>query len=192
MEFCDVKTPTHGLIGYCLARAMGWNGTRRRCAIIGAVLPDASIILAASINAANMLFENRGYDFDWFKAQMDLLYFSDPVLISSHNFLHSPLNLTLLAALAMIFLDAKMRSPVLAFLAGAASHSVVDLLTHVEDGPLLFWPLDWETRFAGPLSHWEPGSGGALLTLAELGFCLGALFVTKARPLFLRTAIFPR
>jgi len=181
-----VKTPTHGLLGYGLARILGWTGAKRRCAIIGAILPDASLVLAAVVTAAKTVSEMGTFDFAQFKAQMDSLYFSDPVMIFGHNFLHSPLNLALLAALALIFLDAKKRSPVLAFLAGAASHSVLDLLSHIEDGPLLFWPLDWETRLAGPISHWQTGNGGILITLAEFGICLGAFIMANTRWFSLR------
>lgn len=183
-----MKTPTHGLAGYAFARALGWTGAKRRCAVIGAVIPDVPVILAGAVAATETLMETGSFGFAHFKAQMDRLYFFDPVLIFGHNFLHAPLNLALLAALATLFLDARRRSPVLAFLAGAASHSIIDILSHVEDGPLLFWPLDLQIRFAGPFSHWEMGRGGLLLTLAECSFCLAALFVASTKPLSRRRA----
>ncbi len=34
-------------------------------------------------------------------------------------------------------------------------HSMIDVATHFDDGPVLFWPLDWSTRFASPVSYWD-------------------------------------
>ncbi len=187
-----MKTPTHGLAGYAVARALGWTGVKCRHTVLGAVIPDVPVVMAGAIAAAKTVLETGSFEFAHFKAQMDRLYFLDPVLVFGHNFLHAPLNLALLAALAAIFLDARQRSPVLAFLAGAASHSIIDILSHVEDGPLLFWPLDSQIRFAGPFSHWEMGRGGIVMTLAECGLCLGALFVARAKRLPLRRAKRPR
>lgn len=181
-----MKTPTHGLLGYLVARTAGWTGLNRRCAIIGAIIPDMPVILAGANSAALAVMEKCGFDFAYFKAQMDQLYFTNSVLLFSHNFFHSPLNLALLAGIAMAVLDTRYRPPVLAFLAGAASHSIADIFSHIDDGPLLFWPLNLQIRFTGPISHWEMGRGGFLMTLMEFCACLGAFIMTCAKWLDIR------
>lgn len=177
-----MKTPTHALLGYAVAHAMGWTSTKRYCAIVGAVMPDIPVIMAGIVSAVLTNAQNGAFAFAHFKTQMDLLYFSDPVLRVSHNFLHAPLNLALLAALAFVFLDARRRSPVLAFLAGAASHALLDIVSHVDDGPLLFWPFDAVTRLTGPFSHWQAGRGGLIVTVAECCLFLVGLIILSTKP----------
>jgi membrane-bound metal-dependent hydrolase YbcI (DUF457 family) len=173
-----MKTPTHGLLGYAVARAAGWTGKKRRCAIIGAVIPDMPVILAGAYSVVLTVLEKSGFDFAYFKMQMDQLYFANSALLFSHNFFHSSLNLALLACIALYFLDSRSRPAALAFLAGAASHSVADIFSHIDDGPLLFWPLNSQIRFTGVISHWESGRGGLLMTLIECSAFLGAFIMT--------------
>lgn len=177
-----MKLPTHGLVGYGLAHLLGWRGIRCRYVIAGAVAPDGPVMIAGMVAAFRSVLESGSLAFAPFKAHMDQLYFSGP-LLPCHNLLHSPLSLGLLAALAIFLLDAERRSFALAFLAGAASHAALDILTHVEDGPLLFWPLDWETRLAGPLSHWDASHGGLAVTAGECCAWIGSLLAVSRRPL---------
>ncbi len=178
-----MKLPTHGLLGYFLARVFRWEGVRFRCVVAGAMAPDCPVIAAGIVAAATTLLETGSLEFVKFKAQMDLFYFFGWTLRSSHNLLHGPLSLALLAALAATHLDAERRAPVLAFLAGAASHAAADILTHVDDGPLLFWPLDWETRLAGPISHWDLDHGGLIVTICECCAWVCALLKVSPNPL---------
>lgn len=41
------------------------------------------------------------------------------------------------------------------FFVACLLHTGVDILTHVDDGPKLFFPLDWTTRFHSPVSYWD-------------------------------------
>ena len=47
-------------------------------------------------------------------------------------------------------------SDLLWFALGCGLHSCVDILTHYDDGPLLFFPFNWRYRFASPISYWDP------------------------------------
>ena len=51
-------------------------------------------------------------------------------------------------------------------------HSVVDVLTHHDDGPLLFFPFSWTIRFYSPISYWDPAHFGRPFAIFELVFDL--------------------
>jgi hypothetical protein len=34
-------------------------------------------------------------------------------------------------------------------------HTWIDIFTHADDGPLLFFPLSWSYRFESPVSYWD-------------------------------------
>ncbi|NIA71928.1 hypothetical protein HBA54_25340 [Pelagibius litoralis] len=165
-----MKTPTHFLIGYGCAAAFGWRGGLRRACLIGAVVPDIPVAAVWSVLAASVVWREGRYLQPLVQAEMDALYFSDSLMIGLHNLLHSPLSLlglTLLAAI--LFCRTRVcRSYGLAFLAGAATHAVADIVSHVADGPLLLWPLDTSLRLTGPFSHWDPAYGGLWVTGVEL------------------------
>lgn len=46
-------------------------------------------------------------------------------------------------------------------------HTAIDIPLHYDDGPLLFFPFDWETRFYSPLSYWDPERGGTVWSIFE-------------------------
>jgi hypothetical protein len=56
---------------------------------------------------------------------------------------------------------------------------VVDIATHVDDGPLLLFPLHWTLRFQSPVSYWDRTHYGREFTIFELTLdvlCLGYLY----------------
>ena len=174
-----MKTPTHFLIGHGCAAAFGWRGSLRRACLIGAVVPDLPVAAVWSVLAASVVWREGGYVQALVQAEMDALYFSDSWLIGLHNLLHSPLSLAgLTLATVVVFHRARTcRMNCLAFLAGAASHALADIISHVTDGPLVLWPLDPCLRLAGPFSHWDPAYGGLWVSGIELA---GALLVGLA------------
>ena len=54
------------------------------------------------------------------------------------------------------------------FVLGATLHSLIDIATHHNDGPLLFFPFDWTYRFPSPISYWDPAYYGAIFMPLEL------------------------
>ena len=109
-----------------------------------------------------------------FRHLFDELYFNDPGWIALHNFLHSPLMLILLLGLALII---KRRKPRIGrwlcfFLAACMLHSIVDVLTHHDDGPVLFFPIDWQYRFSSPVSYWDRNHFGGRFMVFEVLFDL--------------------
>ncbi len=75
-----------------------------------------------------------------------------------------------------------LKRPTLIFLLGAWTHSLVDILTHIHDGPLLLWPLDHTIRVRGLVSHWDPAFGGHWVMAAECAcYIAGLALVFKRR-----------
>lgn len=169
-----MKTPSHLLIGYGCAAAFGWRGGLRRACLLGAVVPDVPVAAVWSVLAASVVWREGGYVQPLVQAEMDALYFSDSVMVALHNLLHAPLSLAGLALLSLLVFwrNGTCRTYCLAFLAGAATHAVADILSHVSDGPLVLWPLDNSLRLTGPFSHWDPAYGGLWVTGCELAVAL--------------------
>ncbi len=91
------------------------------------------------------------------------LYFNNPWWIAAHNSLHAPLPL-----FGLILLGRLMRRPRLIWFAlGCLGHTAVDIITHADDGPVLFFPLNWRVRFKAPVSYWDPAHGGRVFRRIE-------------------------
>lgn len=165
-----MKTPTHFLLGHCCARLLGWRGADARLVIAGACLPDLPIVVCWPAIGVYTTLRDGTFDLARFRAIIDGLYFSDSLISGLHNLLHSPVSIGLLVLLAGIFFPASpvLRRACLLVLFGALSHSLLDIATHIEDGPLVLWPLDQTVRVRGMVSHWDPVDGGIWVTGIEL------------------------
>ncbi|MDE2149780.1 MAG: zinc dependent phospholipase C family protein [Gammaproteobacteria bacterium] len=145
-----------GATGAALSRrrrvAQGWF-------CFGAVAPDLPFYLVAAVwFGALWLAEPESLGHLTYGASFDWHYFHDPLWIAAYNVLHAPLDLLALAGLARwaVVRSKSWGRPLAWFIAGAASHVVMDLLTHHGDGPLLLFPFDWRLRWAAPVSYWNP------------------------------------
>jgi hypothetical protein len=61
-------------------------------------------------------------------------------------------------------------------------HSVIDVITHYDDGPVLFFPFDWHTRFHSPVSYWDRAHYAGQFIWVELGInvvLLGYLWLSR-------------
>lgn len=87
------------------------------------------------------------------------LFFNDKGWVAIHNSLHSPVVLGALAAFGKL---ARKKSLV-AFAKGCALHTAMDIPVHHNDGPLLFFPLDWKTRFDSPVSYYDKDHYGGIV-----------------------------
>jgi len=123
----------------------------------GSVAPDLPLV-ALTLN----YFHDRGIfsgsGARLFGPEYNQLYFHDAVWIASHNMLHSPPPLLALLAIGYWFGVRGSNSTALAslwFALGCSLHSIVDIATHHNDGPLLLFPFDWAWRFEGPISYWD-------------------------------------
>jgi hypothetical protein len=129
----------------------------------GAITPDFPLVLLSIFGG--MYFRSTGMTTREAANHMfEKLYFSDPGWISAHHLFHAPF---LLAAYTLILYPLRKHRVaywLLWFVAGCSLHSLVDILTHYDDGPLVFFPLNWTYRFHS-ISYWE--------------YCLTQLFVNS-------------
>ena len=141
----------------------------RSAVLIGSVAPDVAFYLLTLSSffyfhnvMAWSLNETARYIFG-------TLYFEDPVWIAAHNLLHSPVSL-LLGLWAARLLRArwsKFSNWMHWFLMACLLHSLVDIVTHHDDGPALLWPLSWNIRFYSPISYWDHAHFGSQVETFE-------------------------
>jgi len=172
-----MKTPTHAIAGWLMARYLKLPASGSKAIVLGATLPDGPVIVVGI--AVFALCHAKGRP-DLFKPLMDAVYFGETSLREGHSFLHSPANLVLVAVGVCLMhpFYRRLSEWMACFAIGAASHALLDILTHVEDAPLMLWPFSREFRWPGPVSHWDHRYYGDVISIAE--FCLwtaGAVFV---------------
>jgi len=163
-----MKTPTHAVAGWLIARWLNLPASGSKAVVIGAAVPDGPVIVVGTAIGALCHVNGRP---DLFKPVMDAVYFGDTGLGDAHSFLHSPANLVLIA-IGVYLMRPFFRGVsdwLGCFLLGAVSHAVLDVLTHVEDAPLMLWPFSLEFRWPGPVSHWDHRYYGDIVTVAEIG-----------------------
>ena len=170
-----MQTPSHFLMTAALRKAMPGLRMIPTAVLTGSVAPDIPLYLL-SLGSAIYYPYFLGWSGDATARHIyGTLYFEDPYWIGLHNLLHSPV--CLVPALALLRVFRRGSSGVWIwlswFLAACLLHSLIDIATHFDDGPVLFWPLDWSTRFASPVSYWDSDHYGR-----EFGVFERALDVT--------------
>ncbi len=107
----------------------------------------------------------------------DDMFFNDPWVKAAHNIFHAPI-LTVAYTLLGYWLwqsgrraaaDGRTRWGAGLFWFGIACtiHTVIDILVHHNDGPLLLFPFEWSLRFSSPVSYWDPDYYGIPFTIFE-------------------------
>lgn len=177
--------PTHLVINAAIEKRIGTKFKLAKSPFLwGSVAPDIPLGL---LSIGYFLY-NRHVATQPVSGMMnnafDNLYFNNPLWVASHNLLHSPTALLLYA----IFLWRHRNQPNtrghwwLSFVFGCMVHSVIDIFTHYNDGPVLFFPFDWHTRFNSPVSYWDRAHYASQFFWVELGInivLLGYLFLPK-------------
>lgn len=167
-----MKTPTHAAIGWLISRHPWWPKHLPQSGVVaGSIAPDLPIILAFAVIGVRSLLDDGEVSV---LAAFRAAYASDPWLIASHQLLHAPISLGALyvAAVITVRLSPPSGRWAQSFLLGAMAHSIVDIFTHVDDGPLLLWPLDATLRLACPISHWDVTHCASLCLFLETIICL--------------------
>lgn len=150
------------LIGYGLGKILpGVGKDKVPWVIAGAVLPDFPLICVAALCWLIALLCGEYYSF---VNLVDHFYFKNDVIIAFHHVLHAPLSLLMLTVFCLFYGKGPQG---LWFLAGAASHSLVDVFTHAQDGILIFWPFNWTYRFNSGVDQWDMDGAGYLLIIME-------------------------
>lgn len=155
----------------------------------GSVLPDIPLILISIVCAIIDLRSGLALGSEAFRQESLLRklfeewFFSNPWVISAQNIFHSPLLLLAYILLSYMLWRRGVRAMGYLFWLFCASlfHSGIDILVHHDDGPLLFFPLNWSLRFASPVSYWDPQHHGIPFAIFEhsldLAILLGLVFV---------------
>lgn len=152
-----MNTPSHFLMTAALERALPRVPIVTSAFLLGSVAPDLALWLL-SIGGAIYYHGILGWSVaDTARMMFDYLYFQNPVWIAAHNLLHSPILLML--GLALTWRSRRnigsLSRWLFWFFLACLFHSIVDIFTHVDDGPLLLFPLNWTTRFHSPVSYWD-------------------------------------
>ena len=150
-----MNTPSHLIMTAALRKRSRRAPIPTVAFLLGSVTPDIALFLL-SIGSAFYYRSIVGLSPErTFRHMYDTMYFENPVWIAGHNVLHAPV--LLLAALAVLWPYRRNPRgpgrPLFWFLVACLFHSAVDIATHIDDGPLLFFPFDWTTRFHSPVSY---------------------------------------
>lgn len=171
-----MKSPTHFAIGHLLApRLPGTGKNKIKWVIASAILPGlALIVVVLGCWLANTKFATQHLEFEILVERIDGYYFSNPIFISFHHLLHSPVSLITLFLAWWVFSSTNRTRDLRGFwfLSGAMSHSFVDIFSHAKDGVLIFWPINWSYRFDAGVNQWDMGKGAMTLILLEAGIGL--------------------
>ena len=181
-----MNTPSHFIIQAAVAKRAANPGLVRGAFLWGAVAPDIPLYLLSVFGG--LYFRWTGMSLREAAGHMfDTLFFEDPFWIAAHNLLHSPTMLALLLGGGWLFKRFTGRGWGWAkwFLIGCAAHTLLDIPVHHNDGPLLFFPLEWQTRFSSPVSYWDPDYYGGVFAWFELALDV-ALLTYLVTPWFKR------
>jgi hypothetical protein len=185
--------PTHLVINAAINKKYGSKFKIIRSAFLwGSVAPDIPLFLLSIGYLIFLRFFTTQSVSAGMTYAFDNLFFNNPLWIVSHNLLHSPTMLVIFALLLWRSQDQiKLRGKWwLSFVFGNMIHSVVDILTHHDDGPLLFFPFDWQTRFYSPISYWDSNHYAGQVFWGEVAInilLLGYLFFPKMFRYFKKT-----
>lgn len=165
-------THSHFLMTWAIKRRRDQVGkaTNGLAFLLGSFMPDVPLtIFTVGWIGYWYFFTDRSEFF--FGQAYDDIYFTNPLMIAGHNIFHAPFPIALMIGLGYWMMQKKQRWGSSLFWFGLACgfHSIIDILTHHNDGPLLLWPFDWTTRFSSPVSYWHPDYYGNLFGRFELG-----------------------
>ena len=174
-----MQTYSHFLITAVVNKKLKDKGVAvaSKALLLGSVAPDIPLILISiGFIAYTQFFAPAGTS-DLFMESYDRLYFTNPWWIAAHNMFHSPLLLLLYGAVGYWGMKRGngWGKALFWFAIGCGLHSMIDILTHVNDGPVVFFPLNWTYRFRSSISYWDPEYGGAIFAPLEHLLDLGII-----------------
>lgn len=177
-----MQTYSHALINGTLAvplKRRGWE-INIPAFVLGGILPDIPFFLLTVLGEVYFRLTGGTPTGESPMIYMHMtLYFTDPLWIAAHNSLHAPLILLPIGVTGYYAMRSERRwgAILLWFALGAALHTMIDVFTHANDGPLLFFPLNWIYRFNSPISYWDPEHFGLVFAPLEHLFDLILIFV---------------
>ena len=158
-----MNTPSHWLMTVAAGKVGPWKGNIPKWSLgLGSLAPDIPLYFLSFGGLFYFSVLKQWPDKQTFEHMYasDGLFFNDPIWIVLHNLFHSPTSLLILFGLSRLVASTKLKRWLAYFLSACALHSVVDVFTHNDDGPLLFFPFEWKTRFVSPVSYWDSSHFG--------------------------------
>ncbi|MEC4892088.1 MAG: zinc dependent phospholipase C family protein [Oscillatoria sp. PMC 1051.18] len=179
-----MNTYSHFLMTAALDKGLPRVPIVKKAFLLGSIAPDLPLwfLFTGSIIYYHFL---RGWSWEEaFNYIFGELFFQNPVWIGMHNFLHAPI--VLLLGIGLLWRSRRkigsLQRWFFWFFVACLLHSVVDILTHATDGPLLFFPFNWTFRFPSPVSYWEPEYYGNEFSKFEHWLDLVLLIYLLIRP----------
>ena len=151
--------------------------------LIGSFAPDMPLILLTLVFILSDMWagnkmgpdpeagsSNVGYLFSY-------LFFHNRWVLTLHNLFHGPLMILfyIVAGYLAWRLGRGWGPSLFWFAFSCGLHTLIDIPLHTDDGPLIFFPFYWETRFHSPLSYWDPQHYGNYWSIFEHLLILGML-----------------
>lgn len=154
-----MQTPTHLIMSTALQYPLRrFNIPLSRSGLlIGAVVPDMGLLILSAIYWHIYVQRQQRYTPDTIWEHLNTLFFTDPIWIFGHNVFHSLVIGSALLAIGWRLIQRNSSPFVFWFAASMLLHTSIDIVTHISDGPVFLFPLNWTYRFVGPVSYWESG-----------------------------------
>ena len=167
-----MQTYSHLLINATVAKPLKRRGVAISATafVIGGVVPDLPFFI---LTILGMIYYNTIGAVPTGESPLIYmhmtLYFTDPLWIAAHNFFHAPFILLIIGLVGYL---AQRRSQtwgryLLWFALGAGLHTLIDIFTHANDGPVILFPFNWTWRFNSPVSYWDPEYYGLIFAPLE-------------------------
>lgn len=116
------------------------------------------------------------------------LFFNNPYWLTIHNTFHSPV---VLAALTLAG-KASGRVKLTSFALGCMLHTAMDIPVHHDDGPLVFFPFNWNYRVNSPVSYYDPDHYGRIVAPIDFAITiLGGAYLARQWWVARKLAAFP-
>lgn len=165
-------TTTHIVTNGWLARRFPGRFASPLAFVVGGFAPDIGLLLMTAGAAVFFPLTQDMSVSESLTYAFDTLFFESRPWIAAANVLHSPVVVACLYLLATqtrrSSTPAAWQRRLASFAAGCALHIAVDIPVHHDDGPVVFWPLDWSYRLESPVSYWDPNHFGAIVAPIDL------------------------
>jgi hypothetical protein len=164
-------TTTHIVTNAMVARRWPKLLGSSRSFIVGGFAPDIGLTLMTA-GAAIVLPRTRDMTVgEAMQYSFDELFFTSKPWIAAANVLHSPVVVGALFLVGRTLTgDAGRR--LTSFAMGAGLHIAMDIPVHVDDGPVLLWPLNWSYRFTSPFSYYDPEHYGQWIAPVDMAITI--------------------
>jgi hypothetical protein len=151
--------------------------------LIGSVAPDIPLILLTLVFILSDTLAGHKIGPDPEAGQSNVgylfryLFFHNRWVLTLHNLFHGPLMILFYTVAGYLAwrMGKSWGSALFWFAFSCGLHTLIDIPLHTDDGPLIFFPFYWETRFHSPLSYWDPKHYGNYWSIFEHLLIIGML-----------------